>query len=78
MDGCNNEPVKTNVDQQSWSQQQIYQDGTNQATGTISNNGYTYWPQYQQNYLTSYILRYPTVPYYYASSVYPNTYLQFY
>nr|KAF7434431.1 hypothetical protein H0235_002622 [Vespula pensylvanica] len=68
MDGCNNEPVKTNVDQQSWSQQQIYQDGTNQATGTISNNGYTYWPQYQQNYLTSYILRYPTVPYYYASS----------
>nr|XP_050869423.1 uncharacterized protein LOC127072767 isoform X2 [Vespula vulgaris] len=78
MDGCNNEPVKTNVDQQSWSQQQIYQDGTNQATGTILNNGYTYWPQYQQNYLTSYILRYPTVPYYYASSVYPNTYLQFY
>ncbi|KAL2725552.1 hypothetical protein V1478_008225 [Vespula squamosa] len=60
MDGCNNELLKTNVDQQSWSQQQIYQDGTNQVTGTISNNGYTYWPQNQQNYLTNYILRYPT------------------
>lgn len=79
MDGCNNGPLKTNVvDQQSWSQQQIYQDDTNQATSTILSNGYTYWPQNQNNYLTSYVLKYPNVPYYYALPGYPNTYVKFY
>ncbi|XP_035719617.1 uncharacterized protein LOC118440536 [Vespa mandarinia] len=71
MDGCN-QPL--NVGQQFWTQQQIYQDGTNQATGTISNNEY----QHQYNYLTNYALRYPNVPYYNALLAYPNTYVQFY